>query len=648
MKQEIGNTEIIHFDSEAMLFKHIGRNQIDSETVALTEIVKNSYDADATEVNIFFDKPENVGGEIIVTDNGHGMSKEEFCKYWMRPGTPHKESENRSPKWRRVMLGRKGMGRFGTDKIGELVVIKGKTTSDHSAFVAKIDAAKFEQAGTKFEEVPVELRKFPKSELTFVLKDYDQGTEVRMKHLRKKWTQPMIKEVRDELAKMISPDKKNSNFSISFEVHNNSDLTGKLENNLSKEFTHELLVKIDQYDSFTIKLNNKVVKAGNVIPETKKAINENDSAFALSTEDISYIKSFGPLDARILYFGNGGLVFRTTGKHGKRVDHSGIKIYRSGFRVLPYGERGDDWLKIKSKRSSRGGKFYIISDKITGFINIDSDTNSHLEDTTNRQGLIDNDEKRTFAAFFSEVVIEELNHYLEKEQAVQKEEDRKKRYQNISRQVSDILSSLTSEQIQKVVTENNMRKSAEARKVVLESELSKDGTIENRKTREKINDSKVKKISEKEEHKKYEKRKRVLHPTDRFVVRPIDAWIEGTRWIVTPQNEPSSELEAWVDEDNQEFIYNTGHPMFIASESSDKAIGKTTEYGSGIAVQVHIHKSIALAWGDFHETKERGTFWERYNEYILLAADIIKKNSKFVEEIPDEDLEPIENEIVSA
>ena len=71
-------TKEIFFDSAGKLFKHIGRNQIDSETIALIEIVKNSYDADAKEVLITFDNAAKHNGEIMVTDNGHGMTHNQF------------------------------------------------------------------------------------------------------------------------------------------------------------------------------------------------------------------------------------------------------------------------------------------------------------------------------------------------------------------------------------------------------------------------------------------------------------------------------------------------------------------------------------------------------------------------------------------
>lgn len=187
-------TKEIFFDSDGKLFKHIGRNQIDSETIALIEIVKNGYDADATEVLIFFDNVNRHNGEIIVTDNGHGMTHNQFEEFWMCPGTAHKEKEHTSPIYGRTMLGRKGMGRFGTDKIGSKVVVKSKTKVEQFAFAATIDADEFEKPNAKFQSTPILLKVLPKQEIKFVEKDFEFGTQIRMKKLRRTWSSKMIGE----------------------------------------------------------------------------------------------------------------------------------------------------------------------------------------------------------------------------------------------------------------------------------------------------------------------------------------------------------------------------------------------------------------------------------------------------------------------
>lgn len=630
----------IYFESDAAIYKHIGRNQIDSETVALIEIVKNSYDADATEVHIVFENADKANGEITVTDNGIGMTPSDFKFYWMRPATSHKEQDHRSLIFRRTMLGRKGMGRFGTDKIACVVEIKSKTRDNPYAFSARIDGDRFDDPGAKFEKTAVKFRPVATVSPSSLLGTFASGTEITMKKPRTKWTKAMIREVCAELGNMISPDGQSANFNITVSTKAYPELSGKLGNSVASGASHEIIINVDNHDTYSATLNGTVLRAGNVLDDCEELLTDVNIESISSETAPTLVKSFGPTHARILYFKDGGLVKRETSKHGKRLDHSGVRVYRSGFRVLPYGEKTDDWMRVRAKRSARGGKYYINPEKMAGFIHIDADNNPKLEDTTNRQALILHDEFQTFRFFFSEVVIEGLNKVLEGELNSVKEEIRKKRHQNVSRQVADILSKLKSDTIKKVVLANTKRHQEEAKKLVQESLLDSNGKQGNRKTRElstKINPD----THQGTGRATYHKHSRTLTPTDRFVVRPIDAWIENTRWIVREEFSPNEELEAWVNESEQEIVYNSGHIMFIAAELSDKLIDQNLENGCGIAVQMHIHKSVAVAWGLYHDGKDRGAFLSRYKEYEDMASVLIRGNSKFVEEIPSEQLEEV-------
>src|SRR4051794_32664938 len=102
----------------ARLLRTFGEELISSEIVALIELVKNSYDADATRVVIRFLGPVEKGsGTIEVIDNGHGMSLETILGAWWEPATLFKKYDTRSPRFRRRVTGEKGIGRFATSKL---------------------------------------------------------------------------------------------------------------------------------------------------------------------------------------------------------------------------------------------------------------------------------------------------------------------------------------------------------------------------------------------------------------------------------------------------------------------------------------------------------------------------------------------------
>jgi signal transduction histidine kinase len=101
------------FTVDAALLRELGERLVGKPHIALAELIKNSYDADATLVEIAF-----AGDSIVVSDNGHGMSQEDFRTRWMRVGTTRKRSEGQSPRLARSMTGSKGVGRLAVQLLG--------------------------------------------------------------------------------------------------------------------------------------------------------------------------------------------------------------------------------------------------------------------------------------------------------------------------------------------------------------------------------------------------------------------------------------------------------------------------------------------------------------------------------------------------
>ena len=97
----------LKFTVDAALLRELGERLVGKAHIALAELVKNSYDADATEVIIRF-----ANDKIEIIDNGQGMSFAEFQNYWMRIGSPHKQEKAHSRKFERPVTGSKGVGRL--------------------------------------------------------------------------------------------------------------------------------------------------------------------------------------------------------------------------------------------------------------------------------------------------------------------------------------------------------------------------------------------------------------------------------------------------------------------------------------------------------------------------------------------------------
>src|SRR5262249_22943843 len=119
----------VAFQPRARLLKLIGAELISDDVVAIVELVKNAYDADATRVVISFRNVTTPGGTITVTDDGTGMDLETVLGVWMEPGaTSKRNSSIRSTDRRRRMLGEKGVGRFAADKLGRHLELVSRRT----------------------------------------------------------------------------------------------------------------------------------------------------------------------------------------------------------------------------------------------------------------------------------------------------------------------------------------------------------------------------------------------------------------------------------------------------------------------------------------------------------------------------------------
>ena len=133
----------IPFSVSARTARLIGRENVANAEGAVIELVKNSYDADADNVTVFFSGDE----ELYIIDNGHGMTEEIIKSAWMTIGTDHKEIDPFSPR-KRVKSGAKGIGRFALDRLGEKVEMYTLPKGADKGFLWKADWSDFEKAGT--------------------------------------------------------------------------------------------------------------------------------------------------------------------------------------------------------------------------------------------------------------------------------------------------------------------------------------------------------------------------------------------------------------------------------------------------------------------------------------------------------------------
>src|SRR5437899_5278424 len=172
----------VPFSPRARLLKLIGAELISDDVVAVTELVKNAYDADAARATISFRGVTDAGGEITITDDGTGMDLDTVLGVWMEPGATSKNEGPRRTRRRRRVLGEKGVGRFACDKLGSHLELVSRRRDDDVEVRAIFDWDRFDSKS----EILADIRS--DWEVRRATAIDGQGTVLRISGLRYAWT----------------------------------------------------------------------------------------------------------------------------------------------------------------------------------------------------------------------------------------------------------------------------------------------------------------------------------------------------------------------------------------------------------------------------------------------------------------------------
>lgn len=389
----------------ARILHILGNELVSSETVAVIELVKNAYDADATRVLLRFQEPLEIGQGIIeVIDNGHGMSLETIQNAWMEPATLIKKRQTRSEQRNRRVLGEKGIGRFAASRLANVLEVVTRRIGTDSEVQVFFDWSQFDDEQKYLDQIEALWRERKPAEICPggtiealwpedkkpATSELSHGTVLRMKGLRAPWGRGQFEKLRTDLSRLISPffarDQitANDEFQICLQLPPPAeDLSGIVEPPESLKNPHYLLQgyvdKTGDYD-LTVKLRGQ---------EKKKCITGKFS--------LEHVPQCGPfrLELRVWDREAGDLaeqvkLYGSTLKDVRRdLDRAaGINIYRDGFRVLPYGEPRNDWLRLDLRRV-QNPTLRLSNNQIVGYVLISADDNPLLRDQSNREGLIE-------------------------------------------------------------------------------------------------------------------------------------------------------------------------------------------------------------------------------------------------------------------
>jgi signal transduction histidine kinase len=373
----------VRFSVDAGIIDRLGKELVARHETAVSELVKNAYDADATKVVITFKESYIVGGTLEIEDNGLGMTKEQLINGFMRLSSSDKLHFPRSPRFERKRAGKKGIGRFSAQRLGKKLTIVTQTLEAKEALKVVFYWDNF--MGDK------ELS-FITNEIEYIEKQKDEGTTLFIEQLRDSWTEAQIKRVYRYASETIQPfpiskTKKDSKspddpgFKLKcVEINKGKKFT--IANEETIFFEHALaeingVVDNEGYMYLSIKSKKLEYKVNKVLLNPNEPF-ESLKNVALKAYHFVYHSNLIPKQIETLI-------------REKAKTHGGIRLYRNGFRVPPYGNSDDDWLGLDASMTKRTFLPTHRNVNFFGFIEVTNDLGEQFEETSSREGLLVND-----------------------------------------------------------------------------------------------------------------------------------------------------------------------------------------------------------------------------------------------------------------
>lgn len=395
----------------------IGKELITDEYIAIFELVKNSFDAKANNVQIIFENIYSSNPRIVILDDGKGMDYYDIENKWLfvaysakSDGSEDFEEINSTQDYRtklqskRYFAGAKGVGRFSCDRLGSILnMITIKSNEDADIENIKVDWEKFE-SDLKQEFVNIKIEYQVLKQHSYKIK---HGTILEISNLRDSWNRAKILNLKKSLEKLINPNQQNVD-----------------------DFNIEIIA-IDELHTDTLKNHDREKVNGfvkNIIFETLNLKTtsieteiSSDGKFILTRlkdrgEFIYQIKEKNPFPISDI---NSKLFFlnRSAKNNFKRtmgvdsVSYGSVFLYKNGFRIYPFGEEGEDPLKL-DRRKAQGYARYLGTRDLIGRIEIFGENPSFKETTSRDGGLLKNDSYDSLVDFFIDKSLRRLEKYV--------------------------------------------------------------------------------------------------------------------------------------------------------------------------------------------------------------------------------------------
>jgi signal transduction histidine kinase len=376
----------LSFEADAAIIDRLGRELVAKQETALIELVKNAFDADATKTDVVL-HGRSRNATLEIRDNGAGMTREELVNGFLRLASDLKVQTPISPTFGRQRAGRKGIGRFATQRLGYRLRLTTYAGSGKSAYRLTIEWDKF-VPGATLQDIPVKLEE--------VLPG-GRGTTVRIEGLRDEWSDAQIRQAWEGVLALQQPfpvaqvrnrPTADPGFKVRFlrksEVLHDETLIADLQTEILDHLHAVIELEVDKKGNARWQLSKNRFGPTRTWSRIHHEHPESTNPPRYAHLRDAWMKSY----YAIL---NPTLFPRLVGTRVRDVvsQQGGIRLYRNNFRVIPYGSPDNDWLRLDELYAKRSFLAPIGNRNFFGVVEVRDPAGKLFEEHTSREGLIE-------------------------------------------------------------------------------------------------------------------------------------------------------------------------------------------------------------------------------------------------------------------
>lgn len=403
------------FKISSALKNIIGKELITNDFIAVFELVKNSFDANATQVDVIFQNLDQDSPKLIIKDNGKGMDLHDLENKWLfvaysakKDGT---EDYRDAIKSSRIHAGAKGIGRFSCDKLGQsLNIYSRKKGAGENTNLLSVDWADFESDSTEeFSNISVEYHETKNNPYSI-----KTGTVLEISGLRENWDREKLLKLRRSLEKLINPNQDNDaeNFTINLFAESEetadeavpADEPWNIVNGPVKNFLFE---NIGLKTTF---IKVKISKDGELI---HSRLEDRGTLIFEITERNPFDydgKLLADIEVSLFALNKTAKAYFTRYMGTQPVNFGSVFVYKNGFRIHPIGEYRNDGLGIDSRKTQGTSRFLGTRDVI-GRIEINGENPDFREASSRDGGLVQNTAYYCLREMFLQFCMKRLEAY---------------------------------------------------------------------------------------------------------------------------------------------------------------------------------------------------------------------------------------------